>query len=210
MSVQTLALRVVYSDRRTGDAKGASIGDVAGVLDQLRDISATSWLWAHSPELLLEPLRAGRWPLLVDRDIRRQPAGVVSAERAPEGSAYVGKSRAAVIRDSPILPRVTRLHLESPLEVLLNLPPAFVGGGGTLTALVFLLRRIWTTPLRISLDMERLRADRAEEEVRRRHAEKDIALLEQQIAFLTRSGRNFDVVDAEVFDLESGREGHAE
>jgi hypothetical protein len=86
--------------------------------------------------------------------------------------------------------------MESPCEVAISLPPAWLAAGG-FVGLLTALRYVLKFRPQVSADVAELEAERAEFDARRSEAE--LRVIEMQLLWLTRQ-RHLEILEAEIFD----------
>jgi hypothetical protein len=106
---------------------------------------------------------------------------------------------------APPMPLIRSLSVRSPLEIVAEIPPAFVLGGGAVAALGVLVERVLNLPLSIRARRERIRADIARYEAERTRSQA-VVIAQQTAALRAIAPQNLYVRTVELFDVidESG------
>jgi hypothetical protein len=182
----SLGLRIVYSSVGGADAYGPTT--LRSTIQALEVLQAT-----HVEAVQLT--RAERV-----EEVREMGRGARLAHLRPSRVVQTDTGE-LVPMDVPML----LLRYQSPMEVITALPWPLEAGlsGGVLLSFLLLAEKVLNFPLRVTVEKERLLAAKAKFAAERTAAEIEAYDL---VAERFRFGHPFRVADAEVFDLDNGRD----
>jgi hypothetical protein len=147
---QCLGLRAVFEERDFAET-GVDLADLVSAFSVLDAVFKVAWAISDPETLRLEAEFRSRFP---------------------HGSG----GEALVLRRFPPaapvpLPTLRSLRMQSSLELLAEIPSEFLCAGGAVAAFSVLVERVLNFPLRIQVQQEKLRADKAAWEAARTRSE---------------------------------------
>jgi hypothetical protein len=175
--LQALRFRAVFAEREP--SRGVDLSDVESVFTQLDALFKVAWAIGDPETLRLEAEFRARFP----RGSGGEP--LLQRRFAPEPPAP--------------LPSLRSLVLRSPLELLADMPAAFVLGGGAVAALSVLIERVLNFPLRLHVQREKLRAQQAAWEAARTRSEL-LVVAQQADALRALESGNLEIRSLELVD----------
>jgi hypothetical protein len=180
-----LRFRALFVEREQSRT-GVDLADLESAFTQLSALFKVAWAISDPETLRLEAEFRSRFPhggggeeLL----LRRFPPSVP----AP-------------------LPTLRSLVMQSPLELVAEIPREFVWGGGAVAALSVLFERLLNFPLRIQAQREKLRAEKAGWEAARTRSEL-LVIARQAEALKALEAGNLEIRNVELLDSDDDQQG---
>ena len=178
---QSLRFRAVFVERESARG-GVDLTDLESAFAQLDALVKVAWAISDPETLRLEAEFRSRFP---------------------HGSG----GEALVLRRFPPsvpapLPILRSLSMRSPLDLLAEIPGKFLWGGGAVAALGALVERVLDFPLRIQVQREKLRGERAAWQSARTNSEL-LVIARQAEALRALEAGNLEIRTAELLDSDA-------
>jgi hypothetical protein len=173
---QGLRFRAVFAQREPSRTTRADLSDLQSAVTQLDALFKVAWAISDPDTLRLEAELRSRFP-------RGTCAASLPSPPAP-------------------LPQLRSLAMQSPLDLLAEIPGEFVWGGGAVAALSVLIERALNLPLRIQVQREKLRAEKAGWEAARTKSELSV-IAQQAEALKALTSANLEVRSVELFNADN-------
>lgn len=193
-TTDALLLEAVFST----PPAGAAFTEISGLFAALDLSFGTAWLLGNASNLAT---------LAKDDELTTAPK--LDWDEEQRHAALVDRRIMRRCRDSieifpPAMPQLTTIRLESPLELVTLLPPAFVTGLGALYTVMHFLERVFTAPVRVDAEIEHYRAQKTEWEALR--SKNELEILELAAKRIAQESPP----DAKSLELRSAPEGREE
>jgi hypothetical protein len=177
---QCLRFRAVFEERESS-RDGVDLTDLESAFTQLGSLFKVAWAISDPETLRLEAEFRSRFP---------------------HGSG----GEALVLRRFPPsvpapLPILRSLAMQSPIDLLAEIPGEFVRGAGAVAALGVLAERVLDFPLRIQVQAEKRRAEKAAWEATRTKSER-LVIARQAEALKSLAG-NLQIRNVELLDSDA-------
>jgi hypothetical protein len=179
---QGLRFRAVFAQREPSRTTRADLSDLQSAVTQLDALFKVAWAISDPDTLRLEAELRSRFP------------------RGTGGEALLLR-RFPPSPPAP-LPQLRSLAMQSPLDLLAEIPGEFVWGGGAVAALSVLIERALNLPLRIQVQREKLRAEKAGWEAARTKSELSV-IAQQAEALKALTSANLEVRSVELFNADN-------
>jgi hypothetical protein len=181
---QRLRFRAVFAEREPSRA-GVDLADLESAFTQLNALFKVAWAISDPETLRLEAEFSNRFPHGSGGDalvLYRFPPSV----QAP-------------------LPVLRSLAMQSPIDLLAEIPDEFLWGGGAVAALGVLVERVLNFPLRIQAHREKLRAELAAWEAARTKSEL-LVIARQADALKALEARNLEIRSVELLESDTDQD----
>jgi len=178
---QSLRFRAVFVEREPSRA-GVDLTDLESAFTQLDALFKVAWAISDPETLRLEAEFRSRFP---------------------HGSG----GEALVLRRFPPsvpapLPILRSLSMQSPMDLLAEIPGEFLWGGEAVAALGVLVERVLNFPLRIEVQREKLRTEKAAWEAARTKSEL-LVIARQAEALKALEAGNLEIRNVELLDSDA-------
>lgn len=182
---QRLRFRAVFAERDKPARAGVDLTDLESAFTQLDALFKVAWAISDPDTLRLEAEFSSRFP---------------------HGSG----GEALVLRRFPPavpapLPVLRSLAMQSPVDLLAEIPGEFIWGGGAVAALGVLVERVLNFPLRIQVQREKLRAEKAAWEAARMKSEL-LVIARQAEALKALEAGNLEIRNVELLDSDADQD----
>jgi hypothetical protein len=190
LDVETTTAALLFRGTFRTPPRGPAFVDFAGLIEALDTALGTAWELGDERRIGALARRADVTQLFALRDEqirsaresierpnrpakRHKPVSDLDVRKVEED--IVKPSRRALGGFPSAMPRLERIHMTSPVELLIVLPPAFVSGYGAVVAFIKIIDSIFTTPMRIKARIAELEAEKVRWE--RQRTEDELRLL---------------------------------
>jgi hypothetical protein len=178
---QCLRFRAVFVEREPSRA-GVDLTDLESAFTQLDALFKVAWAISDPETLRLEAEFRSRFP------------------HGSGGEALV--LRRFPPSDPAPLPILRSLAMQSPIDLLAEIPGEFLWGGGAVAALGVLVERVLDFPLRIQVKRENLRAEKAAWEAARTKSEL-LVIARQAEALKSLEAGHLEIRNVELLDSDA-------
>jgi hypothetical protein len=182
---QRLRFRAVFAKREKPARAGVDLMDLESAFTQLDALFKVAWAISDPETLRLEAEFSSRFP------------------RGSGGEALVLRRFPPAV-PAP-LPVVRSLAMQSPVDLLAEIPSEFIGEGGAVAALGVLVERVLNVPLRIQVQREKLCAEKAAWEATRTKSEL-LVIARQAEALKALEAGNLEIRNVELLDSDADQD----
>jgi hypothetical protein len=180
-----LRFRAVFAEREKPSRAGVDLPDLGSAFTQLDALFKVAWAISDPETLRLEAEFSSRFP-------HGSGGEVLILRRFPPSAP------------APV-PVLRSLAMQSPVDLLAEIPGEFLWGGGTVAALGVLVERVLNFPLRIQVQREKLRAERAAWEAARTKSEL-LVIARQAEALKALEAGNLEIRIVELLDANADQD----